>query len=201
MWGILPHIKQSCFKPFQGLFCISTSYRVTVASLPAKGFKPFQGLFCISTGSITVFTDLVLIVSNPSRGYSAFLPLTCSPTPIPSRFQTLPGVILHFYLTRLRKPSMTTISFKPFQGLFCISTMYSKWLSHKSLSVSNPSRGYSAFLRKCWNVIAGRQRVSNPSRGYSAFLPAAAIICWTSASEVSNPSRGYSAFLPRRSAS
>jgi hypothetical protein len=37
------------------------------------------------------------------------------------QFQTLPGIILHFYSIR-RCASEPDLGFKPFQGLFCIST-------------------------------------------------------------------------------
>ncbi len=36
--------------------------------------------------------------------------------------------------------------FKPFQGLFCISTREENWSEIYDMKVSNPSRDYSAFL-------------------------------------------------------
>ncbi|GAK59349.1 hypothetical protein U27_06333 [Candidatus Vecturithrix granuli] len=136
------------------------------------------------------------------------------------QFQTLPGIIPRFYMRASRTSSGVKSGFKPFQGLFRVSTEWAKGGQLKLRKVSNPSRDYSAFLR-WWRVgrmgcrwfqtlpgiiprfyfIAFRhgnlqsRAVSNPSRDYSAFLPAILGVSSLTNDTVSNPSRDYSAFL------
>ncbi len=111
-------------------------------------------------------------VSNPSRDYSAFLRAfqvggekglhlfqtlpgiilhfytRCTAPPIRAifLFQTLPGIILHFYYLGEPVSQEGQCGFKPFQGLFCISTKGVYFLTCFHWVVSNPSRDYSAFL-------------------------------------------------------
>ncbi|GAK59342.1 hypothetical protein U27_06326 [Candidatus Vecturithrix granuli] len=110
------------FKPFQGLFRVSTISRCGYIDDTPRRFKPFQGLFRVSTLQGPFFKGIGRVVSNPSRDYSAFLryrkSMRCV---IFILFQTLPGIIPRFYT--------------------CSST-----LSYTNLVVSNPSRDYSAFL-------------------------------------------------------
>ncbi len=137
-----------CFKPFQGLFCISTITMSDGKDDDLRCFKPFQGLFCISTVCGMFTSCCMFSVSNPSRDYSAFLRgIKSNVKQVIGRFQTLPGIILHFYarlshdsapgrrrvsnpsrdysafLRSIRSKKPTSLKrFKPFQGLFCIST-------------------------------------------------------------------------------
>ena len=136
------------------------------------GFKPFQGLFYISTNLSSIINHQSLRVSNPSRGYSTFLLRTDkSQLYLSLRFKPFQGL---FYISTQRtfkKGGEDLWSFKPFQGLFYISTWKNVIFSLRRGIVSNPSRGYSTFLR---SLAAGDFQgafVSNPSRGYSTFLP------------------------------
>ena len=231
------------FKPFQGLFCISTVNAYIEHSLWAEfqtlpgvilhfysNFQtphPLSHLFQTLPGVILHFyvfdgqhESREGNVSNPSRGYSAFLQeLDAALRKREQQFQTLPGVILHFYAGWRCFCRRRNGSFKPFQGLFCISTRarrscnsigfvsnpsrgYSAFLRplkadcpDRGCRVSNPSRGYSAFLRGKYTQGDLEMVVSNPSRGYSAFLRWSASYDWNVRNLVSNPSRGYSAFL------
>ncbi len=51
-------------------------------------------------------------------------------------------------------------SFKPFQGLFCISTSYDRIHRRTQVSVSNPSRDYSAFLPRRAKALSLRIGIS-----------------------------------------
>ncbi|GAK61648.1 hypothetical protein U27_01549 [Candidatus Vecturithrix granuli] len=88
-----------CFKPFQGLFRVSTWPAIPCLGFLYLGFKPFQGLFRVST------------------------PVSPAPAAASQEFQTLPGIIPRFYAI---VPSLLSggliARFKPFQGLFRVST-------------------------------------------------------------------------------
>jgi hypothetical protein len=109
------------------------------------GFQTLPGLFCISTGG-------------------------CCGGLLPQRFQTLPGIILHFY-----RPSGDTIDTIPYVSkpsgiILHFYEITVQCPGQSAVTVSNPSRDYSAFLPLCGSVNTGKQSVSNPSRDYSAFL-------------------------------
>jgi hypothetical protein len=111
-------------------------------------------------------------------------------------------------------------SFKPFQGLFCISTMFFVVLGINN-SVSNPSRDYSAFLHEaiifpepflyCFKPFQGLfcistlmdwyllaiEEVSNPSRDILHFYPSPGVRS-TSCYTRFKPFQGYSAFYTDR---
>ncbi|GAK61649.1 hypothetical protein U27_01550 [Candidatus Vecturithrix granuli] len=114
-----------------------------------------------------------------------------------SPFQTLPGIIPRFYFSCFFSLMVAISSFKPFQGLFRVSTIGEDENTTKKHTVSNPSRDYSAFLRA---LPRPRSSVISPSfqtlpgiipRFYGR--PAAPV---APENGVSNPSRDYSAFLP-----
>ncbi|GAK59346.1 hypothetical protein U27_06330 [Candidatus Vecturithrix granuli] len=139
---------------------------------------------------------LLSCVSNPSRDYSAFLQTReFHGVSAYNVFQTLPGIIPRFYVTAPILSALLGIRFKPFQGLFRVSTLddqdawviiYHRFkpfqglfrvstisertISRTYIKVSNPSRDYSAFLRRARNFSTEFVPVSNPSRDYSAFL-------------------------------
>ncbi|GAK59343.1 hypothetical protein U27_06327 [Candidatus Vecturithrix granuli] len=122
---------------------------VQVISIIPSCFKPFQGLFRVSTMKLLIYYAARLAVSNPSRDYSAFLLFgkrgTFEKVPSvsnPSRdysaflhfeltvaekgdiaFQTLPGIIPRFYHSSLKPCKSAYSCFKPFQGLFRVSTV------------------------------------------------------------------------------
>ncbi|GAK61636.1 hypothetical protein U27_01537 [Candidatus Vecturithrix granuli] len=114
----------SGFKPFQGLFRVSTNKKVRPLRGAAKKFQTLPGIIprfyslChfLSWGSYGV--------SNPSRDYSAFL-------------------LLEGHSDRVWLEGR----FKPFQGLFRVSTRKVGARQSSGINVSNPSRDYSAFLR------------------------------------------------------
>ena len=234
------------FKPFQGLFYISTiqSWNLdlsdAIVSNPSRGYSTFllypasilegasedvsnpsRGYSTFLLNKIGSQCPLHINVSNPSRGYSTFLrrPQNTRNSWV-FAFQTLPGVILHFYAVRracwgrsllfqtlpgvilhfyrfVRCSSTSTPRrFKPFQGLFYISTYFNLSLSHPPRESFKPFQGlfyistlvFFAFpwiarmfqtlpgvilhfykiveIQEGWKVV-----VSNPSRGYSTFLP------------------------------
>ncbi|GAK61642.1 hypothetical protein U27_01543 [Candidatus Vecturithrix granuli] len=137
-----------CFKPFQGLFRVSTLLDVRRPFTEKSCFKPFQGLFRVSTLTTCHSSSITQPVSNPSRDYSAFLRIRCGrgqnkdvsfqtlPGIIPrfyafsagqlcqprTAFQTLPGIIPRFYEWNTWWHKQDTAGFKPFQGLFRVST-------------------------------------------------------------------------------
>ncbi|GAK59347.1 hypothetical protein U27_06331 [Candidatus Vecturithrix granuli] len=136
------------FKPFQGLFRVSTGEKMTDQEKIATCFKPFQGLFRVSTTSSIVNLSKRVWVSNPSRDYSAFLRIVIPYDQIeiwvvsnPSRDYS---AFLHLFLRLWRWFSRN--SFKPFQGLFRVSTAVCQGYAKMVEAVSNPSRDYSAFL-------------------------------------------------------
>ena len=209
------------FKPFQGLFYISTLNHGHSLIPIADSFKPFQGLFYISTSQCVASKRTGTEVSNPSRGYSTFLPSKAEIwicrmrsfqtlpgvilhfyfTPRPfwkvrlKMFQTLPGVILHFYLTRSARNArcistfqtlpgvilhfyagrriqeiVEFLRFKPFQGLFYISTRFGG-LVGEGVSCFKPFQGLFYISTVLSDVPPlPPPGVSNPSRGYSTFL-------------------------------
>ena len=111
------------------------------------------------------------LVSNPSRGYSTFLRRAGSFS-VPCRTVSNPSRGYSTFLPagndgRLERSDG---SFKPFQGLFYISTIMSTALKRWCCPVSNPSRGYSTFLLRFVACVLICEIVSNPSRGYSTFL-------------------------------
>ncbi|GAK61639.1 hypothetical protein U27_01540 [Candidatus Vecturithrix granuli] len=236
------------FKPFQGLFRVSTARynRATIGG--ADRFKPFQGLFRVSTHSVIATIVRWLKVSNPSRDYSAFLPIafllaSCASQQVSNPSRDYSAFLLALgrvdgvnedqvsnpsrdYSAFLQNADMFTMSNDPFQTLpgiiprFYVELGALVRIEHH---VSNPSRDYSAFLLKRWKMLLIRWvLVSNPSRDYSAFLPTVGRLfsTWTfrfkpfqglfrvsttleqwatvEKLEVSNPSRDYSAFLPSR---
>ena len=124
--------------------------------------------------------------------------------PRPASFQTLPGVILHFYEKELHAPGNDAVAQDAFQTLpgvilhFYTHCLWNLQITRCAVFLSNPSRGYSAFLLRStvrrWRPgFSGES--SNPSRGYSAFLLTFSGGRIKSEAILSNPSRGYSAFL------
>ena len=133
-------------------------------------FQTLPGVILHFYNKMTPHCIKGVMVSNPSRGYSTFLP---------------PGAIC---------PNATNIRFKPFQGLFYISTrLFVGWYC-SIIVVSNPSRGYSTFLlfdsRKINTAINGFK----PFQGLFYISTQEATSC-AKTPVVSNPSRGYSTFL------
>ncbi|GAK61635.1 hypothetical protein U27_01536 [Candidatus Vecturithrix granuli] len=165
-------IPRVCFKPFQGLFRVSTQLLFVGSINPSQGFKPFQGLFRVSTHAVFHIVCTVLqfqtlpgiiprfylqssgFIRRPLRCFKPFQGLfrvsTQTMTPIAgvaTAFQTLPGIIPRFYGVPSGSKHYGSLRFKPFQGLFRVSTKIKFFNGGFFYEVSNPSRDYSAFLR------------------------------------------------------
>ncbi len=115
-------------------------------------------------------------------------------------FQTLPGIILHFYFAEKSSGGRTWPCFQTLPGIILHFYLQTTINGHVTVDLfSNPSRDYSAFLTGFCARLPGESHVfSNPSRDYSAFLPGS-LTPEETVSYVSNPSRDYSAFLPAAS--
>ncbi len=90
-------------------------------------------------------------VSNPSRDYSAFLlyrSRSLSSTS-QSQFQTLPGIILHFYRSPVPGIARQLSAFQTLPGIILHFYFCRCACENCRQDVSNPSRDYSAFLQKC----------------------------------------------------
>ena len=219
--------KNPRFKPFQGLFCISTYSIIMLYIFSLWGsFKPFQGLFYISTGNGQDWPKVRLWFQTLPGVILHFYAINLSSfLSAQNTFQTLPGVILHFYPT-LRNFSLAFLA--PFQTLpgvilhFYLQTFFMG--CRVPSCVSNPSRGYSTFLRQWWarsRVVAGWFQTlpgvilhfyapleagsnCNVLKSFKPFQGLFYISTHSHTTEcrpkshVSNPSRGYSTFLHAR---
>ncbi|GAK61654.1 hypothetical protein U27_01555 [Candidatus Vecturithrix granuli] len=112
-----------CFKPFQGLFRVSTLLEACPKEPETCSFKPFQGLFRVSTHEEEARQMIFVGVSNPSRDYSAFLQkyaLAYSEDGL--SFKPFQGLFRVSTLNTVLENSPPLQGFKPFQGLFRVST-------------------------------------------------------------------------------
>ncbi|GAK61637.1 hypothetical protein U27_01538 [Candidatus Vecturithrix granuli] len=162
---------------FQTLPGIIPRFYFTITSwlMKPKGcFKPFQGLFRVSTSGKSRHHLHGDRVSNPSRDYSAFLHrLERRCQKIPAMFQTLPGIIPRFYkpLWELNYPASQL-----FQTLPGIIPRFYKGFSYSSIIKEGLFQTLPGIIPRFYSspsTINCRVwfQVSNPSRDYSAFLP------------------------------
>jgi hypothetical protein len=186
------------FQTLPGLFCISTSCGTCDLESEAKSFKPSRDYSAFLPFSRKRDELSQGQVSNPSQGYSAFLHAQEMTRPA-KRFLSFnpPGIILHFNTQVVEGEPADESRFKPFQGLFCISTSFAHPQPRFIFSCFKPFQGlFCISTGGDYGKHCGFFHVSNPSRDYSAFLRFLWVKYQTSCFRVSNPSRDYSAFLP-----
>ncbi|GAK61643.1 hypothetical protein U27_01544 [Candidatus Vecturithrix granuli] len=138
-------------------------------------------------------------VSNPSRDYSAFLrSVTFLAISIAISFQTLPGIIPRFYEISIRYHKPINNGFKPFQGLFRVSTALTLRLFPLTSHSFKPFQG---LFRVSTYAIPFAPAIPRSFQTLPGIIPRFYCHrdhCPGDYSAVSNPSRDYSAFLHSR---